>query len=126
MVPDGRKKKSMTIFALEQAVSNGCQLDITEADSALEEVAALRDEHERLKNDAAIFYEAAAGLLATNDALRAQLAEAQKDSERLDWIGNQTCAGVNLRGNVWMVGWKDHAMRGLDFRSAIDTARESK
>ncbi|TXH51646.1 MAG: hypothetical protein E6Q97_17830 [Desulfurellales bacterium] len=44
---------------------------------ALEEIAALRDENERLKNDAAIFYEAAAGLLATNDALRAQLAEAQ-------------------------------------------------
>jgi len=57
--------------------------------------------------------------------LQKQLAEAQKDSERLDWIDSQTYAGANPRGNVWMVGWKGHAMRGLDFRSAIDTAKEN-
>jgi len=60
------------------------------------------------------------------DTLRAQLAESQRDSERLDWIDQQTYAGAGPRGNVWMVGWKGHAMHGLDFRSAIDIARESK
>ena len=40
-----------------------------------------------------------------NTMLRLQLAEAQKDSERLDWLDKQTYAGVGSRGNVWMVGW---------------------
>lgn len=60
------------------------------------------------------------------DILHAMLDEAQRNSERLDWIDQQTYAGAGPRGNVWRVGWKGHAMRGLDFRSAIDTARESK
>lgn len=60
----------MTIFALEQAVSNGCQLGITEAESALEEVAALRADLDRAIVN---FGDAAA----TVCDLRAQLAEAQ-------------------------------------------------
>ena len=43
------------------------------------QLAEARRDSARLKNDAAIFYEAASGLLATNDALRAQLAEAQRE-----------------------------------------------
>lgn len=62
-------------------------------------------------------------LLIKNELMQDRLAKAEKDSERLDWIDSQTCAGVNLRGNVWMVGWKDHAISGIDFRSAIDAAK---
>lgn len=57
------------------------------------------------------------------DILHAMLDEAQRNSERLDWIDQQTYAGAGPRGNVWMVGWKGHTMHGLDFRSAIDTAK---
>ena len=66
----------MTIFALEQAVSNGCQPCITEVESALVEVAALRADLDRaIVNlvDAA----------ATVCDMRAQLAEAQRDAEQL-------------------------------------------
>ena len=38
----------MTIFALEQCVENGVDLNICDAESALEEVAALRAEKDRL------------------------------------------------------------------------------
>lgn len=51
----------MTIFTLEQCVENGAKLNICDAESALAEV----------------------------DTLRAQLAEAQRDSERLDWMVEQ-------------------------------------
>lgn len=64
----------MTIFALEQAVSNGCQLGITEAESALGEVAALRADLDRAIVN---FGDAAA----TVCDLRAQLAEAQNALE---------------------------------------------
>lgn len=67
----------MTIFALEQAVSNGCQLDIAEAESALEEVAALRADLDRAVVN---FGDAAA----TVCDLRAQLAEAQRRIKELE------------------------------------------
>ena len=75
----------MTIFSLEQAVSNGCQLDIAEAESALEEVAALRAENERLRacfdwaNGAA-----EEGWLPAQEVrkLRTQLAEAQRERDK--------------------------------------------
>ncbi len=57
------------------------------------------DTIDRLKNDAAIFYEAAAGLLATNDALRAQLAEAQKNEKRYLWMRDkETSEGWDIIG----------------------------
>ena len=89
----------MTIFSLEQAVSNGCQLNITEAESALEEVAALRTENERLRacfdwaNGAA-----EKGWLPAQEVrkLRTQLAEAQGDAER--WRRAAQCARLDQFG----------------------------
>ena len=109
----------MTIFALEQAVSNGCQLGITEAESALEEVAALRADLDRAIVN---FGDAAA----TVCDLRAQLAEAQKDAERWRWLKDHARIfrqSPDMSGNhYWMV----HAtttLRGPTLDAAIDAAK---
>ena len=99
----------MTIFALEQAVSNGCHLDLIDTESALKEVTALRDENDRLKNDAAIFYEAAAGLLATNDTLRAELAEQfreliAKGLSAPAWSWSATTRSTSTRRSAQSIG----------------------
>ena len=62
----------MTIFALEQAVSNGCQPCITEVESALVEVAALRADLDRAIVN---FGDAAA----TVCDMRAQLAKTERE-----------------------------------------------
>ena len=117
----------MTIFALEQAVSNGCQLDITEAESALEEVAALRAENERLRacfdwaNGAA-----EKGWLPAQEVrkLRAQLAEAQKDAGRLDYIQKNARCDPQMDGNhVWWPTSLNKTLRGPTIRAAIDAAK---
>lgn len=85
----------MTIFALEQCVENGVDLNISDAESALAEL----------------------------NTLRTQLAEAQKDSERLDWI-EQSWFYRDSRGTIsfvfndsWDAGTHD------SLRAAIDTAK---
>ena len=62
----------------------------------------------RLKNDAAIFYEAAAGLLATNDALRTQLAEAQRNALGSHDVREPTSIGcaVNRAARDLPEGWE--------------------
>ena len=117
----------MTIFSLEQAVSNGCQLDIAEAESALEEVAALRAENERLRacfdwaNGAA-----EKGWLPAQEVrkLRAQLAEAQKDAGRLDYIQKNARCDPQMDGNhVWWPTSLNKTLRGPTIRAAIDAAK---
>lgn len=90
-----------------------------------EELERLRAENERLKNDAAIYYESAAGLLATNDALRAQLAEAQRDAERWRWLRNHARIfrqSPDMSGNHYWMVQTTTTLRGPTLDAAIDAA----
>lgn len=55
------------------------------------------------------------------DTLRARLAKAQKDAERLDWIDRQTQLPATPRGQPWIIGHT--TIFGLDFRDAIDATK---
>lgn len=55
--------------------------------------------------------------------LQKQLAEAKKDSERLDWIEKRSYIGANAQGQQWYVGAQGGTVSGLDFRAAIDAAK---
>ena len=81
-------------------------------DTLRAQLAEAQRDSERLKNDAAIFYEAAAGLLAANDTLRAQLAEvtAERDALRI-FVGGA------------MQGWPDAAdMDGFGIQELAEKA----
>ena len=107
----------MTIFALEQAVSNGRQPCITEVESALGEVAALRADLDRAIVN---FGDAAA----TVCDMRAQLAEAQKDAGRLDYIQKNARCDPQMDGNhVWWPTSLNKTLRGPTIRAAIDAAK---
>ena len=54
-------------------------------------------------------------------SLKAQLAEAQKDAERLDWIERLAYEGSEARGQFWGIG--EVTIAGLTFRAAIDAAK---
>lgn len=104
----------MTIFTLEQCVENGVDLNICDAESALAEINTLRSQLAEAQREAVTLaqylYNACyshepdyasgkvkwepcdtpAGVITQIDnmvaGVRAQLAEAQRDAERLDWI----------------------------------------
>lgn len=80
------------------------------------------DTIDRLKNDAAIFYEAAAGLLATNDALRAQLAEAQRERDSLRKVV-EFCKHKATGMRVWGgMGWVYHPPQAKRIYEAAEAA----
>lgn len=83
---------------------------------------ALRAEVERLNKeiraDTPKMLELNRQILADNDQLRAQLAAAQEDSKRLDWLGSGgTEPRVEHAVEIWRQG-------GRKFRAAIDAARQ--
>lgn len=102
---------------------------------AADTIDALRAENERLRTvlkatqeacDPQINADEMMQMAMDSTMLRLQLAEAQKDSERLDWLDRQTYSGANPRGNVWMIGWKGHSISGINFRAAIDIAKREQ
>lgn|GEM_PF-7010667 len=58
-------------------------------------------------------------------ALRALVAELERDAARLSFLANETAAIVDKQGGYWAVYAREYAYRGDTLREAIDKAMEA-
>lgn len=66
------------------------------------------------------------------DVVEAQLAEAERDTQRLDWVERQKYSAWGITPNLMQNGWEKavetggESYRGLSLRACVDAAREGE
>lgn len=98
------------------------------------EVRRLREENERLRENAKIIYELEQLAARSNNELLVENERLRKDAERLDWISRQSLDDLCMMlvmdadhdGDYYVEGDDNQKGYGLTLRDAIDAARGAK